>query len=300
VSSHERRAPAPTAEPPEKGIDHGGELDLPGGPDAALLLHGLTGSTFELHPLAARLQAAGLRVLAPVMAGHGGAPAALRGVPWTEWVTKAGRDLARLGGARRTFVIGASMGGLVACALAHDLPAQVDGLVLLAPALELTSPGRLAALLGRAGPLRRWIVPKGGFDVADAHMRRCNRGLTAVPVGAVAELAKLSRRVERLLPAIRAPALVLVGAHDHTVTLRGVRRLAAALGSGPAPVQVLPTSAHLLAIDVERDRCAEEVVRFVQALAPGKMAGAAAVSPSRTGPAGADAAPRVSDPPGRK
>lgn len=259
----EPRAPAPIPQRVATPLDGGGELDLPGGPDAALVLHGLTGSTFEVHPLVARLHAAGLRVLAPVMAGHGGAPEALRGLPWAEWVAKASRDLGRLRGARRTFVIGGSMGGLVACALAHRHPAEVSGLVLLAPALELTWPGRLAALLGRAGPLRRWIVSKGGFDVGDAGMRHRNRGLTAVPVGAVAELAALSRHVETLLPAISAPALVLVGAHDHTVTLRGTRRLAAALGSGPAPVRVLPASAHLLGIDVERDRCADEVLRFV-------------------------------------
>ncbi len=260
---------APTAtEPPARGLDHGGELDLPGGPDAALVLHGLTGSTFEVHPLVARLNAAGLRVLAPVMAGHGGAPEELRGVPWTEWVAKAARDLARLRGARRTFVVGASMGGLVACALAHDHSARVDGLVLLAPALELSFTGRLAALLGRVGPLRRSILPKGGFDVGDEDMRRRNRGLTAVPLGAVSELGALSRRVEGLLPAIRTPALVLAGAHDRTVTLRGVRRLAAALGGGPVPVQVLPGSAHLLAIDVDRERCADEVLRFVRGLTP--------------------------------
>ena len=261
-----RQAPASIADPARNALGHGGELDLPGGPDAALLLHGLTGSTFEVHPLAARLHAAGLRVLAPVMAGHGGAPEALRGLPWTEWVAKAARDLDRLRGARRTFVIGASMGGLVACALAHDRPDQVSGLVLLAPAVELTFPGRLAALLGRAGPLRRWILPKGGFDVDDADMRSRNRGLTAVPVEAVAQLARLSRHVQRALPAISVPTLVLMGAHDHTVTLRGARRLASALGSGPAPVHVLPASAHLLGIDVERDRCADEVLRFIEHL----------------------------------
>ncbi len=33
-------------------IGDGAELELPGGPDAVLLLHGLTGSTFELVPVA--------------------------------------------------------------------------------------------------------------------------------------------------------------------------------------------------------------------------------------------------------
>lgn len=263
MTTPERPSPDPV-EIDDTRLDHGGELDLPGGPDAALLLHGLTGSTFELHPLAARLHAAGMRVLAPVMAGHGGAPEALRGVPWTEWVAKGARDLRRLSGARRIFVIGASMGGLVACALAHDHGGEVAGIVLLAPAMQLTLPGRIVGRLGR-GPLSRWIVPKGGFDARDDDMRSRNRGLTAVPVGAVAQLQALSRHVDRLLPRVAAPALVLAGAHDRTVTLRGVRRLAGRMGSRPGPVLVLRDSAHLLGIDVERDRCAEEVLRFVEA-----------------------------------
>ncbi len=85
-------------------LDHGRELDLPGGPDAALVLHGLTGSTHEVWPLAERLHAAGMRVLAPLMAGHGGAPAALRGLPSTAWVEQAERELDRMRGARRGMV----------------------------------------------------------------------------------------------------------------------------------------------------------------------------------------------------
>jgi carboxylesterase len=61
---------------------------------------------------------------------------------------------------------------------------------------------------------------------------------------------------------------VLVGALDRTVTERGARRLAAALGSGPAPVHVLPASAHLVGIDAERDRCADEVLAFFRNLPP--------------------------------
>src|SRR5512144_1015864 len=70
-------------------IEDGGEFELAGGPDAVLLLHGLTGSTFEMAPVANRLHRAGFRCLAPLLAGHGGATRDLVGVPWTEWVGKA-------------------------------------------------------------------------------------------------------------------------------------------------------------------------------------------------------------------
>jgi carboxylesterase len=249
------------------GIEHGGEFELRGGPDAVLLLHGLTGSTFELVPVARALHAAGFRCLAPVMAGHGGPARALAGVPWAEWVGKARRDLARLEGARRTFVVGCSMGALVACALAHDQPARVDGLVLLAPALRLQPQGRLGALLGRLPVLGGVVVPKrAGSDVSDPEMRRRNPGLDGIPIGAVAELEALQRHVDRGLPGIAAPALVVHGAHDHTVTLGGARRLARRIGSGPARLVVLPRSWHLVGIDVERDRCAAAAAGFLSSL----------------------------------
>ena len=254
-------------------IDDGGELDLAGGPDAALLLHGLTGSTFELLPVAERLHRDGLRVLAPLLAGHGGEAQDLAGVPWTEWLAKARRDLARLEGARRTFVVGCSTGALLGCALAHDLQERVDGLALLAPALELALSGRLGALLGRLPYLRDRVIPKGsGSDVSDPEMRRRNPCMDGVPLSAVAELAALESHVARLLPAVRTPALVVQGAHDHTVTVRGARRLARLLGS-PAEVVLLPRSWHLVGIDVERDRCADETARFLEALPlPGRRA----------------------------
>src|SRR5512143_1445014 len=171
----------------------GEPFDLPGGPDAVLLLHGLTGSPFEVRYLAERLAEAGMRCRAPRLAGHPD-PRLLARTRWRDWVAGARDELLRLGGARRTFVVGCSMGALVACALAHDHPDRVQGLVLLAPALELQLHGRLGALLARLGPISRIVVPKeAGSDVRDPEMRERNRAPTlgGVPLGAVAELAAL-------------------------------------------------------------------------------------------------------------
>jgi len=266
-------------------IEHGREFELDGGPDAVLLLHGLTGSTFEMHHVARALAGAGMRCLAPVMAGHAGAAAELVGVPWAEWIAKAERDLARLEGARRTFVVGCSMGALVACALAHDHPARVDGLVLLAPALELALAGKLAARLGRLPVLDRVVVPKTtGSDVKDPEMRARNPCLDGVPLGAVTELEALAAHVDRGLPGIVAPALVVAARHDHTVALSGARRLARRIGSGPARLDVLEQSWHLVGIDVERDRCAREAVEFLEAIpVPGRREPPPRRAPPRRG-----------------
>ena len=275
MTSPDRPAPAVIDPRGIEAISRGREYALPGGPDAALLLHGLTGATFEMHHLASRLHGAGIRSLAPVMAGHGGDPRALVGLPWQDWVAQAVCDLDRLGPARRTVLAGSSMGALVACAVARARPERVDGLVLLAPAMQLQPTGRLGALLGRIGLLRRWVVPKGsGSDVHDADMRRRNPCLTGVPLAAVAELQRLAAHVATIAPEVRVPALVVAGGQDHTVTLAGVRRLAGLLPGAGGEVLVLPESWHLVGVDVERERCGDAALRFIEAL-PLRAAGGA-------------------------
>ncbi|HEU4386107.1 MAG TPA: alpha/beta fold hydrolase [Anaeromyxobacteraceae bacterium] len=242
-------------------------FDLSGGPDAALLLHGLTGSPFEVRFLAERLAPAGLRCRAPRLAGHPD-PRALASTTWREWVAGARDELLQLARARRTFLVGCSMGALVACALACDHPDRVQALVLLAPALRLKPLGVLAGLLGQAPLSRLWpAIPKrAGSDVRDPEMRRLNPCMDSMPLGAVGELLRFQGEVDRRLPRVRAPALVLFGAHDHTVARSGAERLAARIGSGPARVVVLPESWHLVGIDVERERCAEEARRFLESI----------------------------------
>ena len=47
---------------------------LGSGPDACLLLHGLTGSPAELRPVGEALAQAGFRAVGPLLPGHGTSP----------------------------------------------------------------------------------------------------------------------------------------------------------------------------------------------------------------------------------
>jgi carboxylesterase len=248
----------------------GGPFDLPGSPgstDAALLLHGLTGTPFELRPVADRLCRAGVRCLAPVLPGHESADALSRS-SWLDWVAGAREALAALGETRRTLIVGSSMGALVACTLAAENPGRVDGIALLAPALELQPLGKLAGWLAGSTPMARFLpqIPKGGgSDVGDPDARAANPCMETVPLRSVGELLAFQSHVDGLLPRVRCPALVVAGALDGTVTVAGARRLAGRLGGG-ARFVLLPRSRHLVAIDVERERLAEDVMSFFDSL----------------------------------
>jgi carboxylesterase len=254
----------PTSQAGSTASEAGAPFDLPGGPDAVLLLHGLTGSPFEMLTVARRLNARGLRCRGPLMAGHGGDPRALIGVSWEEWVEGARHELEALKGARRLLVVGCSMGALVACELARTRPRLVDALALLAPAFRLRASGRLAEFLARRTPLARLVPlwPKvGGSDVRDPDMRAKNPSMDALPLEAVVALGALARHLEPHLPEIAVPTLFVLGGRDHTVSSPEARRLARRFG-GASRVVELAESYHLVGIDVERERCAEAVDEF--------------------------------------
>jgi esterase/lipase len=71
--------------------------------------------------------------------------------------------------------------------------------------------------------------------------------------------------VDGLLPSVRAPLLVLHGAHDHTAPVGSAHRIAARVTSQPLRLRILPRSYHLLAIDEERTIVAAEVGAFFAA-----------------------------------
>ena len=232
-----------------------------------LLLHGLTGTPFEVRPVADRLARNGVRCLAPVLAGHE-SPEALAQTSWLDWVGGARDALASLGETRRTLVVGSSMGALVACTLAAENPGRVDGVALLAPALELQPLGKLAGWLARNTPVAGYVpqIPKGGgSDVGDPQARAANPCMESIPFRAVGELLAFQAHVDALLPRVRCPALVVAGALDGTVTVAGARRMAGRLGGG-ARFVVLPRSRHLVGIDFERERVAADVASFLESI----------------------------------
>ena len=80
-------APAPAA---LTGLDSA-PFDLePQGPaagrSAALCLHGLTGTPYEIRPVAEALAARGIRARGPVLPGHDSTPAELATVPYRAWM----------------------------------------------------------------------------------------------------------------------------------------------------------------------------------------------------------------------
>jgi alpha-beta hydrolase superfamily lysophospholipase len=71
--------------PTDVTLDEGktATFELPGDRGACLLIHGFTGTPWDVRPLGEALSAAGISVQAPRLPGHGTTPAAIARRPCT-------------------------------------------------------------------------------------------------------------------------------------------------------------------------------------------------------------------------
>jgi len=247
-------------------------LSITGDERGVLCLHGITGTPFEVKPLAEALGRLGCTVEAPILAGHGGTLRDLALSRWSDWLASAERAMealsARVGG-RPVAICGFSMGGLLALRLARLYPDRVSALVVMAAPLRL----RRLQVMGIRAVCRLPIdfralpaacVPKlNGSDISDPAVRRQNPGLRAFPIAALENLLDLMDGVRADLPSIRTPTLVVHGRHDHTVPMDDSFELTGSLASDVIERLWLERSWHIVTLDVERPALIDTVTKFL-------------------------------------
>ena len=241
---------------------------LPEADVAVLLLHGFTGSPWELRPVGDALAARGAHVLCPRLPGHGTTPEAMLWAGLTEWLRAATGALASLQGARKVAVIGLSMGGLLAMVLAAAHRARVQGLVLLAPALELKAREARALRTLRWLPglqiKERWVIKKG-TDIESDEVRATAPVLPRYPLARVFDLFELADLATEAEPRITCPSLVIAAVNDHVVDTRAVLALQERL---PFSRRVLlQRGFHIIPRDTDRAVALTEIAHFVEELA---------------------------------
>lgn len=216
---------------------------------ASLLLHGYMGTPRELRPLAEALAVAGVTARAELLPGFGEAGRAqLRTVRVEDWLDAAKRawlDVTR-NTTHRTLV-GFSMGGALALALAADPEVRPDELILLAPYWRMAD--RRAALL----PIAQYVMPRfqpfgkldfdnpetrqryaemaPGADLDDPAVRRgFQEGLT-VPTHSLYQLRRLGQRASRSRLAPNTTRIIVQGLEDPTTLPQDSRDLARMIGA---------------------------------------------------------------------
>lgn len=218
----------PLASGPASLVDEGA------GP-AVVLVHGLPGSVRDFRWLAPHLVEAGLRVIRVDLPGFGGTPVQTLPDPSPEGRAAFVAQVIDALGLQRPLVVGHSMGGVVATAVAALRPLGGLGLVS-SPGLRVHRgmrqfPARpLAVLTG--GPRRQtWMMPlirrlfeRGGFKrYPDEALLRTIRCVAATDLGLHAERVR----------ALGVPTLVAWCEDDPLIEADIFAELAASCPAGP-------------------------------------------------------------------
>ncbi len=226
-------------------------IEPPGAREAILLLHGFTGNPAEMATLGKELAEAGYAVHAPRYPGHGTNREDFYATDAADWLRRAFDARLELGARfEKIHVVGHSMGGVIAAAIASAFP--TGRLALLAPAFLLSIPharlttffapfrkelrrNRLVSDVDRVDPVR-----------AALHEEYWKDDL----ILPTAQLVAISRLARRNLVRVEAPTLIVAGSEDRAVPVRVCDFVKARLRRAPSvDVRVLEGADHHFPFD---------------------------------------------------
>jgi len=264
ASGDEPPAPSPVETPVDTS-----EFFFDGAGLSALLIHGLTGTPYEMRYLGERLAANGIRVRGVRLAGHASAPEDLGQTTqenWYESVVRGFEELHAYGDPN--IVIGLSCGAVLAARLAEDQPEAVAGLVMLAPAFFLPRSQTMALkAISRFEAMTKTIYlhNQRSSDIHDQSAVLVHPTCRLMPLSAPIELLRLSAIVRAHLQRIRQPTLIMHSINDHTCPAKkNVDYLMQHLGSAQKRAVMLEESYHVITVDSDKERIATEVLGFAE------------------------------------
>jgi len=224
-----------------------------------LLLHGLTGTPYEMRALGDFLAAAGVSVSCPLLPGHGTDPRDLDRTRWPDWEAAASDALEELAAdTDRRFICGLSMGAAIGIRLA--VRRDVAGLIALSPAVKLRS--RLVPLLPVLSRVMRFQNKTS--DIKDPVALARHPSYKVQSLRAANSLRELLGLLPADFPALGMPLLVIVAADDHVIDLEGARRFFDEVPSTRKRFVLLEDSYHVVTVDRQAERVRREVLDFIR------------------------------------
>ncbi len=265
---------------------------LKGNDKAVLLIHGITGTPAEMNYIARAIHKAGYTVICNTLPHHCSSLSELKKVTWQEILQFCKDDLEKLKKQySRVFVGGLSMGALISMHLAYKLPQEVRGIIALSPTLfydgwAIHKGQALMPLVWHIPFLRKAIniresSPYGLKDeflrenirkfysrakVNDASGKTVMFGSPFFPLACLYQHSLFVKIIKKELSCIKSPVIILHARQDDMTSLRNAQYIFEHIGSEDKGLVVLEDSYHMIIIDKEKEKVAQEVVKFLDRL----------------------------------
>ena len=253
------------------------QISLDGGEHAVLLIHGLTGSPFELKYVAKRLNKAGFTVKGPCLAGHGTSIEELKKTSWQDWYRTVFTTFNEMKKEYTSVsVAGLCMGALFALFLAFEAQDEVASIALLSTTLSYDGwslPWYKFLLPSSYYPPFRYFYSFGEREPYGLKNERMRRQIEIAlrdnsiaypefPAHSMRELFRHIKVVKKVLPKIKTPTLILHALEDDVASVKNAEYVQKHIASTIMRKVILDDSYHMLPLDNQKDLVATEMISF--------------------------------------
>ncbi len=248
----------------EKKILPGAEpVFIKGNDTGVLLIHGFTGSPYEMKPLADQFARKGYTVSAPLLCGHGTKPEDMLQCRWYDWFSNVKEALFSLRkSCKKVYVAGLSMGGSLVLHLAAHY--QVEAVIALAPGLILKD--KKAGLIKYVAPFMKLKKKRGPRADINTEERNKTVNYDKIPLKPTLELIELFNHLKMDLPEIYAPLFIAHSKNDHVVAFESSEIIYDKVSSKNKQFLRLSESYHVLTLDKEKDILFREIAAFIASI----------------------------------
>ncbi|MFA6197769.1 MAG: alpha/beta fold hydrolase [Patescibacteria group bacterium] len=188
-------------------------------PESALLVHGLTGSTYDVSGLGEHLASLGYRVRGVLLPGHGTKPSDLNKVGRSDWLNAVEDQWSGMAGVKH--FVGLSLGGIIGAYLTATKKIAPNTLTIIS-----------APVYYPKSWMHRWVIPwlyavkkysKKYWIKPEQFEWYSQRGkYVVIPLRGSLEAYHLAEETRPVLGRISAPTLIVHSRHDPVVAARSV------------------------------------------------------------------------------
>jgi len=235
---------------------------------ACLLIHGFTGTPKEMRWMGEFLNGQGYTCLGIRLAGHATDPEDMIRSRWTDWVASVedGYQLLR-GVSNDIFLVGLSMGGILALLMSTRLVPRVKGVIAMSTPSRLPTdyPIWFIELMSRVVRYRPKSKEPPGSGWFDKAVYKDHVAYAKNPVRSTAELKKLILEMRAALPKVNVPVLLMHSKDERYILSDNAEDIYAELTNASDKTKIYLTgSGHVLPRDASREQVFQSALEFIQ------------------------------------
>ncbi|MBD3190442.1 MAG: alpha/beta fold hydrolase [Candidatus Heimdallarchaeota archaeon] len=227
-----------------------------------LLIHGFTASPTEMRPIGDYLHSKGFDIYSVLLPGHGTSPGDLQTKQWFDWWQEAKKAFESIDGC--AFVIGFSMGALLAARLAAECADKLKGVVLISTLVGIYP--KSSALLAPFLPLLKHIKPylSKSPDSEQFFKEHYLISYLKYPLSAAHESIKLMKYTKKhVFSKITIPTLIIQGLKDDRVDPNGYKKLQELIPAREVHLELLLDSKHIVTVGPDKEQLFQSIKDFL-------------------------------------